>query len=110
MYYLTIFGSPSVQREEVVLTGRVAQRHRLALLALLVLAPGRRMSRDKIIAYLWPERDGDGARNLLKVSTYVLRAELGENAVVSDCDDLRLDIDVVRSDVLEFANALAAGD
>src|SRR5688572_26878278 len=110
MVYLKLFGSPSLLRDEVVLTGRAAQRHRLALLALLVLAPGRRMSRDKVIAYLWPERDGDAGRNLLKVSTYVLRAELAETALVSEGDDVRLDPDVVRSDVSEFADAIARAD
>ena len=41
------------------------------MLALLGVSPGQRLSRDQLIATLWPERDTEGGRNLLKVATYV---------------------------------------
>ena len=38
-FHLRLFGSPSIEREGgTPLTGRVAQRHRLALLALIAMA------------------------------------------------------------------------
>ena len=80
------------------------------MLAVIAMAPGQRMSRDKLIAYLWPESDPERGRNLLKVSTYVLRTELGEGALLSDGDDLRLAMDVVRVDAAEFESALARAD
>src|SRR5687768_18606156 len=95
-FFLRLFGSPSIEASDgggVPLSGRVAQRHRLALLALIAVAPGQRLSRDKLIAYLWPESDSERARNLLKVSTYVLRSELGESALMSEGDDVRLNAD-----------------
>src|SRR5215213_5109291 len=110
-FHLRLFGSPSIEREGgTPLTGRVAQRHRLALLALIAMAPVDRLSRDKLIAYLWPESDTERGRNLLKVSTYVLRTTLGEGAVLSEGDDLRLNADVVRVDATEFETALAGAD
>ncbi|HJR65137.1 MAG TPA: tetratricopeptide repeat protein [Gemmatimonadaceae bacterium] len=111
-FYFRLFGSPSIEADDggVPLSGRVAQRHRLALLALVAMAPGQRLSRDKLIAYLWPESDSERGRNLLKVSTYVLRSELGETALLSEGDDLRLNADVVRADALELEAALARGD
>jgi TolB-like protein/DNA-binding SARP family transcriptional activator/Tfp pilus assembly protein PilF len=112
-FYLRLFGSPSIEPDDgrgVALTGRVAQRHRLALLALIAAAPGQRLSRDKLIAYLWPESDSERGRNLLKVSSYVLRTELGETALLSEGDDLRLNADVVRTDAAELDAALARGD
>ena len=110
-FQLRLFGTPSIEsREGGLLTGRVAQRHRLALLALIALSPGGRLSRDKLIAYLWPESDPDKGRNLLKVATYILRSTLGEEAVLSEGDDLRLDGDVMRTDAVEFAAAVENGD
>ena len=111
MTQLRLFGTPSLAREGgAPVTGRAAQRHRIALLALLSLAPGHRLSRDKLIALLWPEADAARGRSLLNASTYALRSELGDGALVSERDDLRLAADVVRSDVVEFLDAVQAGD
>jgi TolB-like protein/DNA-binding SARP family transcriptional activator len=110
MLHLKILGVPSVQRGVTPLTGRATQRHRLALLALLALSPGGRMSRDKLIAFLWPERDADAGRNHLKVTTYVLREGLGEDVVLSEGDELRLNGDVVHTDAGEFMAAIARQD
>ena len=110
-FHLRLFGSPSIERGDgVPLTGRAAQRHRLALLALLAMAPAQRMTRDKLIACLWPENDPEGGRNLLKVSSYVLRTTLGEGIVLSEGDDLRLNADLVRTDAAEFDAAFARAD
>src|SRR5688500_17233263 len=112
-FFLRLFGSPSIEASDgggVPLSGRVAQRHRLALLALIARAPGQRLSRDKLIAYLWPESDAERGRNLLKVSSYVLRSELGESALLSEGEDLRLNADVVLSDAVELEAALTRGD
>jgi serine/threonine-protein kinase len=110
-FRLRLFGTPAIERGGGgLLSGRVAQRHRLAVLALLALAPARRLSRDKLIAYLWPESDADRARNLLNVATYNLRASLGEAALLSAGDDLQLNGDILGVDVTEFEVALQHGD
>ena len=110
MFQLKLFGVPALERDGAVVTGRASQRHKLALLALLALAPGRRLTRDKLIAYLWPESDPDRGRNLLKVSSYVIRSALGEDALISSGDELRLNTDLVRVDVAEFEDALDQSD
>lgn len=104
--HLRLFGSPVIERGGASLAGRVAQRHRLALLALLALAPNRRASRDKLVALLWPDADPDRARNLLNVSTYTLRTALGEQALVTVGDDLQLGTDVVHVDVIDFESRI----
>jgi TolB-like protein/DNA-binding SARP family transcriptional activator/Tfp pilus assembly protein PilF len=109
-FHLRLFGPPALEADGVALDGRAAQRHRLALLALLALSPGQRLSRDKLIASLWPERDADGGRNLLKVSSYVLRSALGEDALLTAGDELRLNPDAVTTDVAAFEEAIATGD
>jgi TolB-like protein/DNA-binding SARP family transcriptional activator/Flp pilus assembly protein TadD len=110
-FHLRLFGAPSIERADgEALTGRAAQRHRVALLALIAMTPDARLSRDKLIATLWPESNADRGRNLLKVSTYVLRSTLGDDALLSDRDALRLNADVVRVDAADFEAALASGD
>jgi DNA-binding SARP family transcriptional activator len=80
------------------------------MLALIAMAPGQRLSRDKLIAYLWPESDQERGRNLLNVSCYAVRTALGEGALISEVDDLRLATDVVRVDAVAFDGALARAD
>jgi DNA-binding SARP family transcriptional activator/TolB-like protein len=110
-FCLRLFGSPSIAGEDgALLAGRAAQRHRLALLALLALAPGRALSREKLMGYLWPERDTEHARQLLNQAVYHLRKALGEEAILSAGDDLRLNPEVIRADVAEFESALERDD
>jgi DNA-binding SARP family transcriptional activator/tetratricopeptide (TPR) repeat protein len=82
----------------------------VALLAQLAVAQPYGVSRDKLIAYFWPEAETDRARHLLSASVYVLRQALGDAAIVTAGDDLALNPEVVRSDVRAFDAALDAGD
>src|SRR5687767_13302547 len=110
MVHLRLFGSPNLESDDAAVASGATQRHRIALLALLAGAPGYKLSRDKLIAYLWPDRDADGGRNLLKVSTYVLRTALGDSVLLSEGDDLRLNAEVLTIDVAEFESALERRD
>ena len=111
IFRLRLLGSPALIRADgSLMGGKAAQRHRLALLTLLARAPNSRLSREKLVGYLWPEADPDRGRNLLNVSTYVLRASLGEAALISEGEDLRLNTDLVRSDAGEFEAALEGND
>ena len=110
MFALKLLGGASIRGDEGVVGGRSAQRRRIALLAMLATARGEPVSRDKIIGQLWPERDTEQARRLLSESLYVIRKSLGENAVLAVGDDLRLNPDVVTSDLEGFQRALEGGD
>jgi serine/threonine-protein kinase len=92
-------------------SGRPAapQRRRLALLALMAAAGERGISRDKVVACLWPESAADSARHALEQLLYELRRQL-PNAIVPGSDPLRLDPAIVSSDVAEFSVRVAAGD
>jgi DNA-binding SARP family transcriptional activator/TPR repeat protein len=107
---LRLFGGISLETERGPVTGRAVHRHRLALLALLALARTRGLPREKVMALLWPERDLVRARGLLNQAVHSLRRELGAEAIVSAGEELRLDHHAVPCDVLEFEQALAAGD
>src|SRR5574341_200438 len=57
MLYLRTFGGLSVETDGAPATGAARQRKTLAVLALLAAAGRRGMSRDKLLAYLWPDSD-----------------------------------------------------
>jgi TolB-like protein/DNA-binding SARP family transcriptional activator len=110
VFTLRLFGGLAVEGPDGPLTGRAAQKRRLALLSLLAVAPARAVSRDKLIACLWPETETEQGRHLLSVSIYELRKALGEAAIVSRGDDLVLGTELVCADIHEFGEALEGGD
>lgn len=110
MLHLKLLGGAAIEEDGVPLQGPVAQRHRLGLLALLAMAHPEWSSREKLIALLWPEKDGEAARNLLSQAVHAVRKTLDDKAIVSAGDELRLEPAGVDIDVMEFSEALEAGD
>jgi DNA-binding SARP family transcriptional activator len=109
-FSLKLFGGATLITGDGPAAGPALQRHRLALLSLLAAAHPRAVSRDKLVAALWPERDAEHGRNLLNQAVYALRQALGTTALHSTGDDLQLDPAVVATDVIAFEQALAAGE
>lgn len=107
---LKLFGGASIDASGGPLTGRAVQRHRLALLALLASCSTRGMSRDRLIAFLWPETDASKGRHLLSDSVYRINQAVGTDAVSAAGDELRLDPQRLPSDVAEFTDAVALGE
>lgn len=109
MLKLKLFGTPSIEAAAGPVTGRAAQGRRLALLALLASARGRAVSRDKLIALMWPESPTDRARHQLSDDLYILRTALGEDAVRSVGDELSLNPGAIVSDAEMFERLLDEG-
>ncbi len=112
MIQLRLLGCVDLRDE----TGRsvdalLSRPKRLALLAYLALTARDGFQRkDKLLALFWPESDQSRARQALRQALYVLRRELGENAVLSRGDDaVALNGDVVATDVEAFLAALEGG-
>lgn len=106
MFRLDTFGGLRLtcdQRE------RSLRRRQLALLARLAVAADRGVSRDELLAMFWPESDGDGARHSLDQLLYEARRTIGAS-LTSGTTTLRLDPDVIASDVADWAAALADQD
>jgi DNA-binding SARP family transcriptional activator/TolB-like protein len=110
MLFLRLLGNASLQDEQSNLSGRAVQPRRLALLALLALSPRKALSRDKLLAYLWPESDTEQGRHLLSVAVYELRKALGEGLLVTARDDVSLNPSALNIDVDQFEAAISAGD
>jgi DNA-binding SARP family transcriptional activator/TolB-like protein len=68
------------------------------------------LSRERILAWLWPELDSESGRRNLSEALHVLRRELGDDALVSVGDDVRLNTELVGADVVDFRLACESGD
>lgn len=106
---LLTFGGLALQTGDDMITGASTRRRRLALLALLAVARGRGLSRDKVHAYLWPERDTQHARHGLSQLLYFQRRYLDGGGLYLGKKTLRLNPVVISTDVGEFEDALDAG-
>jgi DNA-binding SARP family transcriptional activator len=110
MLHLRTFGGLSVDIDGTPGTGAAQQRKTLGLLALLAAAGQRGLSRDKLIASLWPETDAEHGRGLLKQACYALRRDLQARDLFLGSIQLRLNPAVISSDVASFACALEEND
>ena len=114
MLRLRTFGGLTLARGSEDLTGAVTQRRRLALLALLAVAGPAGMSRDKLLAYLWPESDLERARHVLNQLLYAQRRQVGGDATGEELflgrKTLRLNPAAIATDVGAFEAAVAAQD
>ena len=110
MLTLQLFGGCALVAHGEAIGGPAAQRRRLALLALLGSSPGGGLSRDKLVAYFWPEDDRDRARHFLSDSLFTLRKTLGKDVLLKAGDDVRVNPDVLDVDVMQFEQIVARGD
>ena len=109
MLRLRTFGGLTLSRGEENLTGAVTQRRRLALLALLAVARETGLSRDKLLAWLWPDSDAERARHVLNQLLYAQRRQVGDAALFTGQKTLRLNRAVMTTDVGEFLDAMERG-
>ena len=109
MFTLQLFGGCALLSSGEPVTGPPAQRRRLALLALLASSPNG-LSRDKLVAFFWPEDDRERARHFLADSVFTLRKSLGKGALLATGDDVRVNPDVIASDVAQFEELAGAGE
>lgn len=110
MILVQLLGGACLYSGEAPLTGPPAQRHRIALLALLAEAWPQPLARDRAMLLLWPEKDTASARRLLNLAVYVLRSALGEATIVSTNDGLLFDPSRLRCDLHELRAAVASND
>lgn len=110
MLYLRTFGGLSVEVDGAPPGGAAQQRKPLALLGVLAAAGPRGISRDKLLAYLWPDADAEHARAALKQTCYALRRDLHAPDLFLGTTELGLNTAVIESDLQRFQQALERGD
>jgi DNA-binding SARP family transcriptional activator/Tfp pilus assembly protein PilF len=109
VFSLKLLGGVSLEGPDGRVTGPAIQRHRLGVLALLAGSRPRALTRDRLMAWLWPESDAEHARGSLNQTVHLLRRTLGADAILSVGEDLQLNTAMVSCDVIAFEEALAAG-
>ena len=105
-----MLGGLAMERDGQLLTGAAARRRPLALLALLADAGKHGLTRDKAVAYLWPEGNTERSRHALAQTLYSIRHDLGPDVLIAGSNDLRLNPALIEIDLWEFEKALGAGD
>src|SRR5215207_1443838 len=108
MITVQLLGGATLRSGDTPISGPPAQRHRIALLTLIVATWPQPLSRDRAMALLWPERDLANARRLLNLAVHVLRAALGEGAIASTGDGLLLNPSHLSCDLHDLRTAIAA--
>ena len=98
MVRLRTLGGLSIENGTAI-GGAAANRRPLALLALLAVNGARGMSRDTIVALLWPESDAEHGRNSLSQVISLLRRELAADDLLLGTSELRINPDVLACDV-----------
>lgn len=107
---LRLLGAARLEDADGRLAGEAAQRHRIALLALLATARDATLPRERLLAWLWPEQGERNARHSLNVAVHVLRKALGDGVLRTEGPELRLDSALLPSDLGEFTAKLARGE
>ena len=111
MIHIRTLGGLSVRGDDGnPISGAAAQPRRMAVLALLARAGERGVSRDKLIALLWPDLDTDRGPRTLAQALYALRRDLGTEEAIVGAKELRLDPGLVSTDIGQFSAAVSRGD
>lgn len=110
MLRLRTLGAVFVERDGALLTGAAAQRRVVALLAVLAVARDEGVSRDRVLGLLWPDSEPEKARQALAQAIYHARRAVAQDDLFSPGADLRLNRQVITSDVAEFEDALNRGE
>lgn len=109
-FSLITFGTLTLTRADDGAPVGSARRKPLALLALVAAHGPQGLPRERAAALLWPEAESPArARHTLAQTLYGLRRELGTTPVLGG-DPLRLDPEMVATDLARFQDALARGD
>lgn len=111
MIALRTFGAVHLAAEDgAPIGGAAGQRRLLALLAVVAASGSAGISRERLLALLWPESDEEKARRALAQGIYHARRTVGVEELFTGVADLRLNRASLDADVLLFEDAIAAGD
>ena len=110
MFELQILGGVALKRDGAPLAGRALQPRRVALLAILAANGALGVSRDRLLALLWPEKDETDARHALSQWLFLMRRDLEVGDLMIGATQLRLNPERIVADVQVFDAAIAAKD
>ena len=104
------FGGCFIERDGTRVDALSGQRKALALFAALAVGSARGVSRETLLAFLWPESDEERARTSLRQLVHALRTQLAAPELLLPSAELQLNPGIVESDVDAFHDALRRED
>jgi len=107
--YLRTLGALRLDHPASSAGSAVHQRRPLTLLAYLAAAGDTGVSREQLLAVFWPETDVESARGALKQHVFALRKATGQSDVILGRDQLRLNPNVIQTDIQDFVAAARSG-
>src|SRR5512141_728616 len=110
MFLLQLLGGCALRCDGEPLSGPTVQPRRLALFALAASSRSVGLTRDKVIAYFWPEEERDRARHFLADSLFTIRKSLGRDVIIASGADIRLNPEVICTDLWMFEDACSRSD
>lgn len=108
MLRLNTLGGLWLEREDASAVVDVRPRW-LAFLAVIATGRAPGVTRDQVLAVLWPELDTSRGSHNLSQLLYAIRRHLGVEPIAGDTQMLRLDPAQATSDLLDFDGAVTAG-
>lgn len=109
MKRIQTLGGLAVFADGLPLAGSSQQPRRLAVLAVLARGGSRGVSRDRLVTLLWPDTEEERGRRSLNQALYALRQDLGSEATILGTRELRLNPELVETDIGAFEAASASG-
>ena len=106
MIRIRTLGGLSASRDDQPPSGTAIQPRRLAVLALVSRAGDRGITRERLLALLWPDAEEEAGRRALSQALHTLRVDLVDDLFLG-VQELRLNLAAARCDVLDFEAALA---
>jgi DNA-binding SARP family transcriptional activator/TolB-like protein len=108
MIRVRTLGGLSASRDGEAPSGAATQPRRLAVLALVARAGERGITREQLLALLWPDADDTAGRRALSQALHTLRSDLDDD-LFTGVQELRLNRAVATCDVADFEVAVEAG-
>src|SRR5512134_2042601 len=108
MIRIRTLGGLSASRDDQPPSGAATQPRRLAVLALIARAGDRGLTRERLLALLWPDTDEEAGRRALSQALHALRTDLRDDDLFIGVQELRLNLATATCDVLDFDAAMAA--
>jgi DNA-binding SARP family transcriptional activator/TolB-like protein len=110
MFRLKALGTLALERESAPVPAAATQKRRLALLAIVASHGSIGIPREKAALLLWPESTSDSSRHSLSQLLYSIRQSLGVDPFSITSGVLRINDDVMTSDLKDLDAAIDAHD
>jgi DNA-binding SARP family transcriptional activator len=107
MINLQLLGGLDVAGPDLSPEARARRRHPLMLLAVVAAAAPQAVSRERLMAFLWPESDSARASNSLRQALHSLRRDLGEDLFLPESPSgIQLDSSKLAVDLWTFRESI----